>query len=239
MPKTIIYDKDGTLIEFDPFWVPVTKAAIKELFKDAGINPQELDKAATDAEITVGIHGEIADPQGIISKGTYADVAEVFNKIFASRGISASITRRDVEAAIEHNLDSGRIEAACENLREVLENAHSRAALFVVTTDNREITAKCLNSLGIADLFDGVYCDDGNAPAKPDPAAANEIMKKTGVEPSEVYMIGDTMTDARFAANAKIGFVSVGSNERARGAAEYAATDVKDATAHVLGINRK
>lgn len=239
MPKAIIYDKDGTLIEFDPFWVPVTKAAIRELFAGEITDPEALDRAAADAEITVGIHGEIADPQGIISKGTYADVAEVFNELFARRGISSSLTRRDVEAAIEHNLDSGRIEAACENLREVLENAHNRAALFIVTTDNREITAKCLNSLGIADLFDGVYCDDGNTPAKPDPAAANEIMKKTGAKPSEVYMIGDTMTDARFAANAKINFVSVGSNERARGAAEYAATDVKDATAHVLGINRK
>lgn len=236
MPKAIIYDKDGTLIKFDPFWVPVTKAAIRELFENTGIDPQKLDEAVAGAETTVGIHGETADPQGIISKGTYADVAEVFNGLFAGRGISASLTRRDVEVAIEHNLNNGNIEAACENLREVLEKAHSRAALFIVTTDNREITAKCLNVLGIADLFDGVYCDDGNTPAKPDPAAANEIMKRLGAKSSEVYMIGDTMTDARFAKNANIGFVSVGNDERVQAAANYAAVDVGDATTHVLGL---
>lgn len=237
MLKAIIYDKDGTLIKFDPFWVPVTKAAIRELFKAAITDPEMLDKSVADAETTVGIHGEVADPQGIISKGTYADVAEVFNELFSRRGISAVITRRDVEAAIEHNLDSGMIEAACKNLREVLENARRRAALYLVTTDNRAITAKCLDALGIADLFDGVYCDDGATPAKPDPAVANEIMKKLGAKPSDVYMIGDTMTDARFAKNSNINFVSVGGDERARAAAEYAATDVKDATTHILGLD--
>ena len=234
MLKAIIYDKDGTLIKFDPFWVPVTKAAIRELFAVSEAVPGKLADLVAEAETAVGIHGEAADTKGKISSGTYAEIAELVNGLLSDRGITRTMTRRDVEAAIRHNLGYGKIEAACESLREVLETARSRAALFVVTTDNPEITAKCLNALNIADLFDGVYCDDGATPAKPDPAVASGIMQKFGAAASEIYMVGDTMTDARFAANAKINFVSVGGDERARAAADYAADDVKAATLHIL-----
>jgi len=234
MLKAIIYDKDGTLIKFDPFWVPVTKAAIREIFAAAETDPIKLTDLVAEAEAAVGIHGEAADPKGKISSGTYAEIAELFNGLLRNRGITRTMTRYDVEAAIEHNLNCGKIEAACENLREVLETARSRAALYVVTTDNPEITEKCLRALNIADLFDGVYCDNGATPAKPDPAVAIGIMRKLDAAASEIYMVGDTMTDARFAANAKINFVSVGGDERARAAADYAADNVRDATLRIL-----
>lgn len=31
MLKAILYDKDGTLMRFDAFWIPVAKAAIKSV----------------------------------------------------------------------------------------------------------------------------------------------------------------------------------------------------------------
>lgn len=33
MIKAIIYDKDGTLMRFDDFWIPVAQEAIKEIVK--------------------------------------------------------------------------------------------------------------------------------------------------------------------------------------------------------------
>ena len=34
--QAIIFDKDGTLLDFDKFWVPVTKTAINEILKKYG-----------------------------------------------------------------------------------------------------------------------------------------------------------------------------------------------------------
>ena len=44
--------------------------------------------------------------------------------------------------------------------------------MAVVTTDNKAITHKCLKQLGIADIFDKIYTEDGHTPVKPTPYCA-------------------------------------------------------------------
>ena len=86
--------------------------------------------------------------------------------------------------------------------------------LVIVTTDNYEITYKCLDKLGIKELFDAVFADDGTMPVKPDPSCILEYFKANGISADSAVMVGDTMTDVRFARNAGMNIIAVGKTEK-------------------------
>ena len=51
--KAIFFDKDGTLIDFDAIWVPVSYNAIGNLLKKIG--KAIIDKTVTEDELKAGI----------------------------------------------------------------------------------------------------------------------------------------------------------------------------------------
>ncbi len=238
MIKAIIYDKDGTLMRFDDFWVPVAKEAIKEIVKRHTNVPSEtVLKISAEIGENIGIFNDTVDPKGILCGGTYAQFAEAVTETLNKFGFDVCVDRREVEQAVSDNTDKGVILPACENLRAKLEKAREQAALFVATTDDRSITEFCLEKLGISDLFDGIYCDDNGIPHKPDPFAANEIAKKLNAAKNEIFMIGDTNTDKRFADNAGIGFVFVGSDPLLKEKSKFGAEDAGEATDLILSLD--
>ena len=106
----------------------------------------------------------------------------------------------------------------------------------MVTTDDRSITAFCLEKLGVSDLFDGIYCDDGNTPHKPDPFAADDIAKKLNAAKNEMFMVGDTATDKKFADNARVPFVFVGKDTEIGEKSAYSADNAGLATDLILNL---
>lgn len=236
MIKAIIYDKDGTLMQFDAFWVPIARAAIKQIVNDSAASVGAIsDGIVNEIERKIGINGNTADTHGILCGGTYSQFAAVITRVLQnSGGTDKSIDRYAVEKALFANIGEGKILPPCDNLRKKLEDAKKRARLFVVTTDDRTITEVCLEKLGIRDLFDEVYCDDGKIPHKPDPFAALDIAKKYGLKKKEIFMVGDTATDRDFADNAGINFVYVGSNADVSGSCAYNVGNVCDATDMIL-----
>ena len=88
--------------------------------------------------------------------------------------------------------------------------------LAVVTTDDLQITHKCLEKLGIEDLFEKIYTDDGINPIKPNPGCALDFLNEFRIPPQKALMVGDTMTDIRFARNAGISVIGVGETANSR-----------------------
>ena len=223
--KAIIFDKDGTLLQFIPFWVPVAKAAIRQLIVSYASDRNRLPdipNILSAAERSIGIENETLLPNGILSGGTYEQAAIALNDVLKKFDIQSNITRAETETAFENNLSAGKIIPVCEDLREKLEWVkRAGKLLFLVTTDNPQITDRCLQALQIRDLFDAVYCDDGIRPAKPSPYAAEEILRLHRLKNAEICMVGDTKTDMKFAKNAAITAVCVGNNEGAQSMADY------------------
>lgn len=234
MAKVIIYDKDGTLMKFDPFWVPVARHALARIFSEAVGDERLAEKLTEKTEKLAGIEGETASPEGILSSGTYSQCADVVSSVLKDAGVEHVVTKNQVETAMSEAVKYGKTLPCRENLRKTLLKAKKYAKLFVITTDEPTITGICLKTLKIDDLFEKVYCDDGICPHKPDPFAAGEIEKLTGADKSEIYMVGDTATDCNFAANAGINFVSVGKCSSILGKAVYNASDAVDATEYIL-----
>ena len=204
----IIFDKDGTLMSFDAFWVSLSVKALEDVLGKLGMEPGLVDEILE----AFGVHDGVTDINGVLCKGTYAEMGEIVYEILFAHGCDAD--REDVVRAVEEaysrNAAAGDVKPTCPDLAEALAELKARGLrLAVVTTDNEPITRHCLAGLGVLQYFDVIFTDDGHTPTKPDPFCAGEFCRLYGLDQERVVMVGDTMTDVRFAKNAGITAISL------------------------------
>ena len=212
--KAILFDKDGTLLNFDAFWISLARVAMRELFDTLGIAFPEQEVLES-----IGVKDGKTDINGVLVHGTYGDMAEVIHPILVRDGYTGTVTEvRDMAAELFPKLvDAGEILPDCEDLQGVLKQlVDAGLTLAVATSDTPDMTEKCLDALGISEYFSAIYSDDGVSPCKPDPYFAERFCQDFGFDKSEVVMVGDTMTDMNFAKNAGIRVVGIAKNEACR-----------------------
>ena len=174
----IIFDKDGTLIDFDAFWVPLTVKAVEAVLIKTNMKSAPMDRILE----AFGISDGITSIEGVLCKGTYRQMGEIMHAILSEYGYNGSadeLTALLINAYNE-STDAGEIKPTCTELAEALTKLKKQnKRLAVVTTDNREITEKCLKALGIAELFDRIYT--GTAIAMPSGILCNAMVKAIGM----------------------------------------------------------
>ena len=75
MIKAIIFDKDGTLIDFDSFWITISTIAIKDILKELGCN----DVSAENILSVLGVEDGITSIDGILCSSTYSKIGDNIN----------------------------------------------------------------------------------------------------------------------------------------------------------------
>ena len=210
-----IFDKDGTLLDFDAFWISVTVKALEDVFQALSMDNSHLSEIME----ALGVRDGVTDMDGALCKGTYEEIGHIVYDVLSRYGCPAS---RDAVAEMvmtgyNQNADAGKILPTCPQLKDVLTSLKEQGKLLaLVTTDNPLITEKCLRALDIYPLFDKIYTDDGNTPTKPDPYCAQALCAFYGLAQQKVVMVGDTLTDMRFAKNAGITAVGLARTQKNR-----------------------
>lgn len=212
--KAILFDKDGTLLNFDAFWISLARTALAELFATCGV-------AFPEGEVMelVGVKDGKTDINGVLVYGTYGDMAQVIYPILTRGGYGGTLDEVHQEAnrVFCRCVDAGEILPDCADLCGVLQQLKDAGmTLAVVTSDTPEMTEKCLEVLGIRKYFSAIYSDDGVLPHKPDPFCAEEFCRAFGMAKEETVMVGDTMTDMNFARNAGIRGIGIAKDETRR-----------------------
>lgn len=213
--EVIIFDKDGTLLDFDSFWVKVSQKAIGEVLSSFGTEKDLVFRVLE----TLGVHNGVTDINGVLCKGTYEQIGEVvYNALIENNyEVCRDTVVEDVVYSYNQNISVGQIKPTCTDLIDVLEELKRRnKKLVIVTTDNEQITHNCLQKLGIDHLFEKVYTDDGTVPPKPNPYAALDFCKNYNISKEHVVMVGDTLTDITFAKNAGIFAIGFAKGEKNR-----------------------
>ena len=109
--KMVIFDKDGTLMDFDSFWVTVSRLAVADMLEELHADAGLLDKLLS----AMGVQDGTTDVQGVLCWGTYRQMGEVLYRTLQENGVACDeeevvkLTSRTYHA----HADEGIIQPAC------------------------------------------------------------------------------------------------------------------------------
>ena len=217
--RGIIFDKDGTIIDFYTLWLPVVEGVAEDILDEltslSNCDENSSSRVKRDMLKIVGLDPieEKIDPDGNLASASVERTARQLAGYLQKEDLSL-IAREDILIdEIMEVMESAAGGAEFEkNLQETadLHELFSRLRkrniyLGLVTADSRSSTLTIMRELEITDYFDFVACGDDSRAEKPDPAAVEEFCRKFELTPDEVMFVGDTPTDMKTARNAGVG----------------------------------
>lgn len=199
----VIFDKDGTLIEFGFMWsgwaetlAATLRAATghpieASLFEMLGYDP------AAQAVLPGG--GLAATPMARLRERTWDVLVE------------AGLSHGDAERALAmawHAPDPVGLAHPLTDLHALF--ARLRASgrrVAVATSDDRAPTVRTFAALGVADAIEAVVCADDGVRVKPAPDMVLHLCAAMGVAPARTAVVGDSPADLRMGRAAGAGLV--------------------------------
>ncbi|MBZ9937759.1 HAD family hydrolase [Mesorhizobium sp. BR1-1-16] len=203
--KALLFDKDGTLVDFAITWNGAATAVLATLAGDDDEMHRALATILHYDRVTAAIL-----PTSPFVGGTVPDIAAHFAPVV---GIEAD----DHEGFIEH-LSRLFNEGALESVAPIgdplglLTSLKSQGYLLGIVTNDTESGARAQSEkLGLDGLFDAIIGYDSGHGRKPDPGQIHAFIDRFGSAPEETALIGDTLHDldaARAAGVLAIGVAS-------------------------------
>lgn len=187
----LVFDKDGTLIEFHLMWgawvdaLAVRLEAASNLPLREGLYPLlGVDRATG----LVHAHGRLAaTPMSRIR-----DVVEGFVQ---ESGVSAAVAAAAVQAAW-HAPDPVALAQPVTDLGALLGRLRIRVGTFAVaTSDDRRPTERTLEALGVSAEFAAITCADDGIRTKPSPDPVVHLCSTLGIAPGRTAVVGDSPAD--------------------------------------------
>jgi phosphoglycolate phosphatase len=199
----LVFDKDGTLIDFHAMWSGWAESLADDLERATGRSVREplfallgYDPATGRAHAGGGL---IATPMARLRDLTATTLVAGGLTPDAAEDALAEAWHAPDPVALAHPL------ADLVGLLAAVRASGRRAA--VVTSDDRAPTDRTLVALGLADLVDATVCADDGFPTKPAPDAVRHVCATLGVDPTRTAVVGDSPADLAMGRAAGAGLV--------------------------------
>ena len=201
--QAIIFDKDGTLIDFDAMWGGWVIYLAEQLHSISGLHVHEplcLAMGYDDLNKKVLAHGKLAaTPMSQL----YHLTVEVMQ--------SLGLTIGQAEQVVEQGWcipDPVALAKQFTDTRALFQKLHSQnIQIGIATTDDRAPTQAMIEAFDIEEYLTTMVCADDGIPAKPAPDMVLTICERMNVNPSKVMVVGDTTADLKMARAAGAGLV--------------------------------
>lgn len=203
--RGIIFDKDGTLIDFERTWFPIVTEAIGRMRIRFGLG----EKAVRETTRRSGILAAGFAKESLIQSATTSAIARLWAEIAAAHG--APVPALDIDRLLTDTAaEMAHTTTLVPGAKALLERLKKRGRrLGIATSDNRVSTAAGLSRVGILDYFDFIAADGDGLPAKPEPDAAFAFASRFRIAPEELAVFGDSRGDMLFAERAGARFIGM------------------------------
>jgi phosphoglycolate phosphatase len=197
----LIFDKDGTLIEFHLMWGGWVEELARRLEGATGLHLRDGLYPLLGVEQASGL----VLAHGLLAATPMRRIREVVEAFVAEAGAGPGAAGDAVTQAW-HAPDPVALARPVADLRALLARLRRRVPTFAVaTSDDRDPTERTLAALGIADEFAALSCADDGRPNKPAPDPVIYLCSTLGVEPARTAVVGDAPPDLRMARAAGAG----------------------------------
>lgn len=184
MINTILWDVDGTLLDF----IAAEKAAIKTLFKEFNLGECSDEMIRRYSEINKTYwqrleRGEITKQEVLVGR---------FKEFFASEGLDRSVAE---EFNSLYQLRLGDTIVYHDDSLEIIRSLRGRARQYVVSNGTVEAQSKKLHISGLGELMDDIFLSEHIGIEKPNIKFFNKVFEE--IEPadrSSVMIVGDSLT---------------------------------------------
>jgi phosphoglycolate phosphatase len=209
--RGIVFDKDGTLLDFNRTWLPIYRYAAAEFAAgDAALAEELLTRHGYDAErerfyggslLAAGNNRQIADAWALqLQQQLQVDTISLrLNEIFHEQGA--------IQATPVANLAS--------TLRRLRVSGFS---LGVATADSHQGIINTLQAFDVLPEFDFLAGYDSGHGIKPEAGMVLAFCRHTGLSSDAIVVVGDNRHDIEMGRNANAGLcvgVLTGTSERA------------------------
>ena len=201
--KLIVFDKDGTLIDFDAMWGGWVEELAARLEASTGRVLSPAMFAALDYDGTT--HHTLAG--GKLAVTPMAGLFELARQCLLNLGLSPAQAQAYVTDAwfVPDPVAAAR---PLTDLPKLFSRLREQGLLIaVVTSDDRVPTLATLANLGVAHWVDVVVAADDGVPLKPAPDMVWAACRATGVAPAQAVIVGDALPEMQMARAAGAGLV--------------------------------
>jgi len=202
--ELIVFDKDGTLIDFHHLWnqraqwgidalvdrVRGTDQLRADLYAALGFDPITRRALSNGPFTTAPV-----DALSVIAASVVYRHAIIWDEavLHVTQTFSAALRTPPDDDLVRPRGDLTRLFADINGLG---------VKLAVATTDDRIPTQHTLRRLGLNDLLEKLICGNDEGPRKPDPEVLHQLAERLAVPIDKVVMVGDTVGDLRMAKHA-------------------------------------
>jgi phosphoglycolate phosphatase len=194
--KGVVFDKDGTLLDYNKTWVPVNriiasliangnKDVIAQMLSESG-QDDVAGTVSSGSLLAIGNNDQIAEAwQKYAPHHDVETIAELINNVGKS---AATFTAKPVIKLQET----------------VLKLAKEGLKMGLATSDSYDGAIETLSPFNILDHFDFICGYDSGYGVKPGSGMVLGFCEETGVDPSEVVVVGDNAHDMEMAMAANV-----------------------------------
>lgn len=201
-PALIIFDKDGTLIDFNFMWASWVVELAQRLERAADVSlARELYEAMG---YDAARHNVIAGSP--LAAHSMANLFTLTARVIHKVGLSPDAALRATNDAwfAPNPITMARPLA---DLPKLFSQLRARAILIgVATSDDRASTLETLRALGVSEMVNALVSADDGLPNKPAPDMLLRVCEELNVAPASALMVGDSVADMQAARAAGIGF---------------------------------
>jgi phosphoglycolate phosphatase len=189
--KGILFDKDGTLVDFNATWLGVADFMAMDASDGDRWKADRLLAAAG-----FDFANRRFKPDSIFASGTNLDVVELWFPRLSNEDQMLAVARFNEITSVQGSAMAVALPGVVDTLA-VLHKTSYR--LGVATNDSTSGAEKTLVTLGVAQLFDAAYGYDAVANPKPAPDTIQAFCDLTGLKPAQIAMVGDNRHDLEMA----------------------------------------